>query len=410
LVFQGVAVKTNSQIQMIVATAVCASVLTAFWSGLLFRTGALAATTGAAKHAQTTPAVQGRKIAIAQSSKLKQSPAGSGAGLGSLTPDEKVNINVYKVANKAVAYIATVTPKVDYFNRVIPSEGEGSGCILTSDGYILTNNHVVEGAHTVRVTLSDGTNFPAEITGTDPEFDVAVIKIDPGKKVLTVMQLGDSSKLEVGMRTFAIGNPFGFERTMTSGIVSATDRTATTAAGRVIRGVVQTDAAINPGNSGGPLLNSRAEMIGLTTAIYTKSQQWGGLGFAIPINTVKRIFPQLIANHKVIRPDLGITKMQAASGGLQVVSVDPNGPAATAGIVGWKVNVTQNGPFTMTQVDPAAADVIMQIDSAKTATMDDLLEYLETKSAGQVVTLTIRRQGKLLKVPVKLTSNAGPTG
>lgn len=325
-----------------------------------------------------------------------------------MTQDEKVNINVYKTANKAVAYIATVTPKVDYFNRVIPSEGEGSGCILTSDGYILTNNHVVEGANTVRVTLSDGTTFPAVITGTDPEFDIAVIKIDPGKKVLTVMQLGDSGHLEVGMRTFVIGNPFGFERTMTSGIVSATDRTATTASGRVIKGVVQTDAAINPGNSGGPLLNSRAEMIGMTTAIYTKSQQWGGLGFAIPTNTIKRIFPQLIAHHKVIRPELGITKLQPVVGGLQVVSVDPNGPAAAAGIVGWKLNLTQNGPFTMTQVDPTAADIIVQIDNAKTATLDDLLTYLETKSAGQVVTLTIRRQGKLEKIPVKLTTNAAP--
>jgi S1-C subfamily serine protease len=325
-----------------------------------------------------------------------------------MTPDERVNTNVYRTANKSVVYITTIAPTVDMFYRVLPAQGEGSGCILTSDGYILTNNHVVKDAHDVKVTLWDGTTLPAQITGIDPEYDTAVIKVNPTKPLVPIA-LGDSSQLEVGRRVFAIGAPFGFDHTMTTGIISNTSRTFTSSNGRVIKGVIQTDAAINPGNSGGPLLNTRGEMIGLTTAIYSKlgegNAQWGGIGFAIPINTIKQIFPQLIVHHRVIRPDLGITKVKPVSGGIMVVAVDPAGPAAEAGVSGIKVAVRQQGPFTIQTIDPDSADVIVKIDDRRVSTVDDLLSYIESKKAGQVVTLTVIRQGKMLKLPVKLTTS-----
>jgi S1-C subfamily serine protease len=327
-----------------------------------------------------------------------------------LTPDERVNVNVYKSANKSVVFITTVTPTTDMFFRVVPAEGEGSGCVLTSDGYILTNYHVVKNARFVKVGLLDGTTLPAEITGVDPQYDIAVIKVDPGKKVLSPIALGDSAQLEVGRRVFAIGSPFGLDHTMTSGIVSNTSRTLTSEGGKVIQGIIQTDAAINPGNSGGPLLNTRGEMIGLTTAIFSKlakpNAQSGGIGFAIPINTVKQIFPQLIKNHRVIRPDLGITQVKPMKGGLLIVAVEPDGPAAKAGISGLKISVQHNGPFTIQSIDDSTADIITQIDNVKVNSVDDLLSYIENKKAGQVVTLTLLRQGKILKIPVKLTTSS----
>lgn len=331
-----------------------------------------------------------------------------------LTPDERVNIDVYKTANKAVVYITTITPSADMFMRVVPSKGEGSGCILTSDGYILTNAHVVKDAKFVNVTFWDGSSLPAEITGLDPDYDVAVLKVNPGRKVLSVIKIGDSSALEVGRRVFVIGNPFGFDRTMTQGIVSMIGRSITSIGGRVIKGIIQTDAAVNPGNSGGPLLNTRGEMIGLTTAIYSRlneaNAQWAGIGFAIPINTVKRIWPELIAHHHVIRPDIGIKAVRPIKmtglEGLMVLGVDPDGPAAAAGVQGLKVRVVQNGPFTIQQIDADSADVIVKIDDQPVRTTDDLLSYIEAKKAGQVVTLTVFREGKLLKIPLKLASGS----
>jgi S1-C subfamily serine protease len=336
------------------------------------------------------------------------------AVVDTLTPDERVNVNVYKTANKAVVYIATVTPTQDMFSRVVPSTGEGSGCILTSDGYILTNYHVVKDARFINVTLWDGQTIPAQVTGVDPDYDIAVIKVDPGRKVLSIMQLGDSSKLEVGRRVFVIGNPFGFDRTMTQGIISMLGRNLTSIGGRIIKGIIQTDAPVNPGNSGGPLLNTRGEMIGLTTAIYSRlessSAQWAGIGFAIPINTVKRIFPELIAHHHVSRPDIGIKAVRAIQSktvsGLMVLSVDPDGAAAAAGIQGLKVRITQNGPFTIQQIDADSADVLVKIDDVTLRTLDDLLAYIENKKAGQVVNLTVFREGKLIKVPLKLSSGS----
>jgi S1-C subfamily serine protease len=226
-----------------------------------------------------------------------------------LSEDEKVNIRVYKTANRAVVNVSTVASAEEtMMNNGVVKEGFGSGSIINPDGYILTNNHVVEGFQNVRVTLWDGTNLPGQVVGVDPQTDLAVVKVDPPKNIkLTVLPLGDSGQMEVGRRVLAIGNPFGLDRTMTVGIVSSLGRTMTTAQGRAIKGIIQTDAAINPGNSGGPLLDSQAKIIGINTAIFSRAGQSAGIGFAIPINIAKNIIPQPRAARRK-RPDCRLSE------------------------------------------------------------------------------------------------------
>lgn len=327
-----------------------------------------------------------------------------------LTPDEVINIRVYKNTNQAVVNISTSSQVLsDFFFTAIPREGFGSGSIISPEGYIVTNNHVIEGAQRLRVTLYNGTNVPAEVIGTDPANDLAIIKIvPPANTKLTTIPFGDSSKLEVGRKVLAIGNPFGLERTLTVGIVSSTGRTMQTGTGRLIKGIIQTDAAINPGNSGGPLLDSSGQMVGITTAIFSRSGQSAGLGFAIPINIAKNLVPELIAHHRIIRPDTGIEAVQQLDVGLRVMRIDPNGPAAKAGLQGPKNVVYQQGGFTIQSVDSTQADVITMVDNQPVRTADDLLSYVDKLKPGQIVTLAVLRHGKLIKVPLKLTvSNAG---
>lgn len=321
-----------------------------------------------------------------------------------LTPDEMVNINVYNVANRSVVNITTlaITPEEAMFG-IMPHSGSGSGAIVSAEGYIVTNLHVLEHAQTIRVTLFDGTTETAELIGSDPYNDIAVIKINPKGKKLCPIEMGDSATLVVGRRVFAIGNPFGLERTMTQGIVSSVGRSLRTESGRMVRGIIQTDAAINPGNSGGPLLDTQARMIGLNTAILSRSGQSAGIGFAIPVNIVKRLVPELIANRRIIRPELGILQVQQTDSGLRIIRLDPDGPAAAAGLSGPKLSVYKQGPFVVQNQDINAADVIIGIDGVKVRTTDDLLAYVETKKPGQTVTLNVFRRGKLIKVPVKLT-------
>lgn len=320
-----------------------------------------------------------------------------------ISPEEALNIKVYKATNRGVVNITSIgSPEELYFN-IMPHEGSGSGSIISQDGYILTNNHVLAGNTNVRVTLWDGTNLAAAVVGTDPANDLAVIKIDPPPGVkLTVIPMGDSSRLEVGRRVLALGNPFGLDRTLTDGIVSSIGRTLRTESGRLVKGIIQTDAAINPGNSGGPLLDLSGQMVGINTAILSRAGQSAGIGFAIPVNIAKRIVPELIAHHAISRPDLGILMAQQLDIGLRVVRLDPNGPAARAGISGPKVRVFQNGPFTIQSVDNASADIIVRVDERPVRTADDLLSYIDEKKAGEIVTLTVLRQGRLIKIPVKL--------
>lgn len=330
----------------------------------------------------------------------------------SISPDELTNIRVYKAANKAVVHIAAIAATEDVYFNVVPREGCGSGTIISPDGYILTNNHVLQNAEMLRVTLFDGSVLPTKIVGIDPANDLAVLKIDPPPGVtLTSIGFGDSSKLEVGRRVLAIGNPFGLDRTLTSGIVSSLGRTLKTENGRLIKGIIQTDAAINPGNSGGPLLDTNGNLVGINTAILSSAGQSAGIGLAIPINIIKLIIPELIAHHGVIRPDLGILAVQVVDQGLRVVRLDPGGPAALAGICGPKLVVYQQGPFTFQSVDVTSADTIAAIDNTPVHSADDMLSYVERKKPGQVVTLTVFRAGRagragmIIKIAVKLASS-----
>lgn len=334
-------------------------------------------------------------------------PKSQGRGsLPVLTPEEVANIRVYKLYSPSVVNITAVaapTPEQLMFG-VAPSPDTGSGSIISPEGYILTNNHVINNARMVRVTLFDGSSYPAKVIGADPDNDLAVIKIEPGTKKLTTVKFGDSSRLEVGRRVYTIGNPFGLELTMTSGIISSVGRSLSSG-NRVIKGVLQTDAAINPGNSGGPLLDTQGNVIGVTTAIYSKVQQSSGIGFAIPINIVKRVVPQLIAHGAVLRPNLGIAKVLPTELGLMIVMVEPDGPAVQAGLRGPQVQRFEQNGWAFQKVDNSAADTIVGIDNQAVHSVDDLLSYVETKKPGQVVTLSVLRQGKLTKVPVKLAES-----
>ena len=303
--------------------------------------------------------------------------------------------------------ISTISEQ-DIYYRIVPQQGMGSGSIISADGYIMTNFHVIEKASVIQVSLWDGSTFRGTLVGQDPSNDLAVVKIDPlPNKPLTVIPFGDSGTLEVGRRVFAIGNPFGYDRTMTTGIVSSLGRTLKTENGRVIKGVIQTDAAINPGNSGGPLLDSTGHMIAITTAIFSRAgiNQSAGIGLAIPVNIAKRIVPELIAHHFISRPDIGIQGVPVGNG-LRVALVDPDGPASQAGISGPKLVSYQINGLNVRLMDAAMADVITAIDNQPVKSEDDLLSYIESKKPGDQVTLTILRNKKVLKIPVKLATTS----
>lgn len=322
-----------------------------------------------------------------------------------ISAEEATNIRVYKSANKAVVNIGISGGEESYFSMV-PREGFGSGTIISSDGYILTNYHVIEHANQIRVTLFDGTVLPAMRVGEDPANDLAVVKINaPVTTKLTTIPFGDSSKLEVGRKVYAIGNPFGLDRTLSQGIVSSLGRSIRSENGRLIKGIIQTDAAINPGNSGGPLLDSSGKLIGINTAIMSHTGQSAGIGLAIPINIAKQIVPELIVHHGVIRPDLGILVVQIVESGLRIVKMDPEGPAAKAGLSGPKQIIYQDGPFQVPSWDVTLADVITAIDNTPVRSTDDLLSYVELKKPGQVVTLTVLRGNRVFKIAVKLASS-----
>src|SRR5579871_4794176 len=224
----------------------------------------------------------------------------------SLTEEESINVRIYHEASPAVANILTKATEYDFFMDPVPVEGAGSGFVIDTKGYILTNNHVVEGAQSIEVVLGDQSRYPAKIVGADPRNDVALIKIEPKSKPLVALTLGDSSTIQVGQKVLAIGNPFGFQSTLTTGVVSALGRTVQTSQTTFIDEAIQTDAAINRGNSGGPLINSRGEVIGINSAIYTPTGTTAGIGFAIPINTAKRIAHDLITDGRVHQAFLGV--------------------------------------------------------------------------------------------------------
>ena len=295
----------------------------------------------------------------------------------------------------------------------VPVEGAGSGFIIDSRGYILTNYHVVEGAQSIEVVLGDQSRHPAKYIGADQRNDVALIKIDPKGKQLATLKLGDSRAIQVGQKVLAIGNPFGFQSTLTTGVVSAVGRTVQTSQTTAIEEAIQTDAAINRGNSGGPLIDSHGDVIGINTAIYTPSGTTAGIGFAIPINTAKTIANDLITTGRVHRAYLGVETLALAGGlaealdlpvqeGLLVETVTKGGPAAAAGIHGGDRIVRAGlSQFYI------GGDVMVAIDGQKVANQFDVSSVLNHHRPGDTVNVTVYRGGKKMDIPVKLGERDG---
>jgi S1-C subfamily serine protease len=324
-----------------------------------------------------------------------------------LTPEELTNIRVYEGANRGVVNIITSTVSYDrFFMLPNPGEGAGSGSVIDKRGHILTNFHVVEDARDIQVTINGKTYENAEIVGTDPDQDIAVLKIDAPPEELYPVPVGTSDNLQVGQRVYTLGNPFGLEGTLTTGIISNINRTLPSRTGREMKSIIQTDAAMNPGNSGGPLLDTSGRMIGMNVAIATKSGQSAGVGFAIPINRIRQIVPQLIEHGKVVRADIGIIAVAEIPEGLQIVRTNRGGPAERAGLRGWKTvrrNV-RRGPlvYTVEQDDRRAADIIIAVDGEAVESASTFLEKIEEHQPGDRIVVTVLRDGERVPIPVTL--------
>lgn len=324
-----------------------------------------------------------------------------------LTPEEQRNIYVYDKGNRSVVYITTRSVQMDnFFLMERPAEGSGSGSVLDKEGLILTNYHVIEGAREIRVTLFNGESYEADLVGQDPVNDIAVLKIEAPADQLYPVSYGDSSMLKVGQKVYAIGNPYGLERTMTIGIISSLNRVLPSRSGRTMKSIIQIDAALNRGNSGGPLFDSSGKLIGMNTAIASRTGENTGVGFAIPVASIKRVVPQLVESGRVIRPDIGITRVYQTDEGLVVATVAQGGPADQAGIQGFRLvrEQVQRGPFVyeQTRIDRSNADTIVGIDGKAVQTADDLLSAIENKQPGEEVMLRIVRGDRTLEVPVRL--------
>ena len=324
-----------------------------------------------------------------------------------LTPFERVNVAVYDRVNRSVVNITTLIVQPDMFLMLEPpSEGAGSGSVLDQEGHVLTNYHVIEGAKQVKVTLFNGETYDAQLIGADPVYDIAVLRVTAPRELLFPVELGDSSPLRVGQNVYAIGNPFGLERTMTTGIISSLNRSLPSRSGRTMKSIIQIDAALNRGNSGGPLLDSRGRLIGMNTAIASHTGENTGVGFAIPVNTISRVVPQLVQNGRVIRPDLGITRVLQTEQGLVIATLTPGGPAERAGLRGFRIIKHQRrfGPFVNDeiQIDRDYADLIVAIDGQPVKSADDLLSAIERRQPGEETVVTVIREGSQVNVGVVL--------
>src|SRR2546425_807981 len=330
-----------------------------------------------------------------------------------LTTDESINVRIYRQASAAVANILTKATEYDFFMDPVPVEGAGSGFVIDPRGYILTNFHVVEGAQSIEVVLGDQSHHAAKFIGADQRNDVALIKIDPKGKKLVTLSLGDSAALQVGQKVLAIGNPFGFQSTLTTGIVSALGRTVQTSQTTFIDEAIQTDAAINRGNSGGPLINSHGEVIGINSAIYTPTGTTAGIGFAIPINTAKNIANDLMTDGRVHRAFLGVQTLPVGGWlaealdlpvqeGLLIEAATRGGPAAAAGLHGGDRQVLAG----MRRIAIGGGGIVA-LDDQKIASPFDMNVILNRKRPGDTVKVSIYRGGKKLDIPVKLGERAG---
>jgi S1-C subfamily serine protease len=325
---------------------------------------------------------------------------------GELTAEEKSNITIFEASKGSVVYISTSERIVDYWTRNVMTvpRGTGSGFIWDEAGHVVTNLHVVAGAASANVRLSDGRDYPASLVGASSAHDIAVLKITIPTNPPAPIPVGSSQDLQVGQKVFAIGNPFGLDWTLTTGIVSALDRSLTGDDGGVIQHLVQTDAAINPGNSGGPLLDSAGRLIGINTAIYSPSGGSAGVGFAVPVDTVNRVVPQLIATGHYAPPSLGVETddllsrviaRQLGVVGVAVVRVPAGSAGARAGLRG----VRNGGRGTV-----IPGDVIVAVDGKKVDSVARMLAYLDDYKSGAAVRLSVWREGKTVEVTVTLQS------
>ncbi len=335
-----------------------------------------------------------------------------------LTAEEQTNIHVYEEVSRSVVHINTRSVEVDaFFSEARESQGIGSGAVLDKAGHIITNFHVVDGARNIDVTLVSNQSYSARLIGKDKEHDIAVLRIEAPPEELFPIQLGASTHLRVGQRVYALGNPFGWDGTLTTGIVSSLNRDLPSRVeGRVMQSLIQTDAAMNPGNSGGPLLDTGARMIGMCVAIETRTGQNTGVGFAIPIDRIKQVLPDLIEKGHVVRADIGIThvmetnnSVQGVNHGLLVARLTPGGPADRAGLRGFRKvhrRYQQGGMIYETEtIDRSHADRILAVDGEPMRTGMRFRDKIWEHKPGDQVTLTIIRDGRQMKVAVTLGGN-----
>lgn len=318
-----------------------------------------------------------------------------------LLPDERNTVQVFEEVAPSVVFITSTARQLNWFSMEATEvpQGSGSGFIWDSDGAIVTNYHVIASGGNLNVTLSDGSNYKADIVGAEPNKDIAVLRIKAPKDKLKAVKIGSSDKLIVGQKVLAIGNPFGLDQTLTVGIVSALGRQIRSPSQRTISDVIQTDAAINPGNSGGPLLDSQGHVIGVNTAIVSPSGAYAGIGFAVPVNTVRTIVPQLIQHGKIIRPGLGVTIVSDTVAqrldieGVIIGEVQDGSEAARAGLQGIQRN--SDGELEL-------GDVIIGINDDDVDNFDDLGSALEKYKVGDTVTVKYLREGKEQTARVRL--------
>jgi S1-C subfamily serine protease len=323
---------------------------------------------------------------------------------GEFSPEEKSTIALFRQASPGVVNITTIGVQRDFFtlNLYQIPQGTGSGVVWDTTGNIITNFHVIQNAGGAQVTLADQSNWKARVVGVAPDKDIAVLRIDAPANRLHPIPIGTSKDLQVGQTVFAIGNPFGLDQTLTTGVISALNREIESVTRRPIQGVIQSDAAINPGNSGGPLLDSAGRLIGVNTAIYSPSGASAGIGFAIPVDTVNRIVPELIRSGKITRPGLGVQldeqineqiSRRLGVKGVLVVDVARGGAASKAGIQPTRRDA--EGRLRL-------GDIITAVDGKKVETPNDLFLTLEKYKVGDAVNLTLLRDGKSVQAKVNL--------
>ena len=359
--------------------------------------------------AASTESPEETELAVFETASVKQTVRPVSNDI-TYTQDELQNISVYDACNGAVVNINTKVTAINWFlEPIVEDGGSGSGSIIDKRGYVLTNVHVIKGATKIYVSLSDGTQYEATVVGQDEDSDLAVIKFTPPEGTdLQTISFGDSTKLKVGQKVIAIGNPFGFDRTMTTGIVSALGRPIKNSSNRIIRNMIQTDSAINPGNSGGPLLDTSGKMIGINTMIYSSSGNSAGVGFAVPAETAVRVASDLLKYGRVRRGVIEVSLVQLnntianyanldIAKGVLVSRATKGGNADAAGII----EGTQAARYGNTIIY-LGGDIITKIDNISVTSIADYYSALESKRPGDVVNVTVHRNGKDRTVSIRL--------